>query len=849
MRSIRPRRVLVLTAAAMALVLLLPAQALGHAERDVVFPDGNGTTPQVLRSGPKLVVCKGDSSQLFGSLPTALRERNERLYRECMQDGFRNIQAAVDAVQERNTRILVLPGVYQELPSRRAWARGCDGRDGDTPESRSILSYAEQRQCPHVQNLVGIFGDSGDPGRECDLPQCGLQIEGTGASPTDVILDGGFRVPNGIRADRLDGARFLNFTVQRFESNALYVLQTDGFLIQDMLGRWTDEYSFLTFASDHGLYNRCESYGNGDGALYPGSASDINNGTGNDPVERFAIEIKNCRGHHSALGYSGTAGNSVYAHDNSFDHNQSGVVTDSIFPNHPGLPQNHARFEDNRIFSNNTRYVKYVQNGTCDKPIIKRGYEHGTVCPTVPAPVGAGLVIAGGNYNRIVGNSIFDNWRAGTYQIHVPAPVREEYDPEKQFDTSHFNRYRDNRMGFGPSGYWQPNKVDFWWDDQGEGNCWEGNVAKQGEPTHNATDPRGLPSCPEGSENIPINAVKLSQIAACATYNRDDEEFRDPPNCDFFDRPSRPDGREPGAPRVRRTAGGNRFTVATGVSRDVFAGGSDAVVVAPGFDEPAALVAAPLAAQVDGPLLLTRRRTLSDTTADEIRRLDAERVYVVGRVSPRVLRRLRDQGAREVRVVAGRNRYRTAAQVARLMGGTEVYVARGTQQDPAAIGLAGLAASQERPIVLSGRRTLPAAAKTVLEDMEVINATLYGKRRHLAATVRNGVARRVVITDRMAQPRRFQLSAAAVRLAVRGIADESKLWVVKSKSTDAAAAATAVAQRDGAVLLVNGRDLEQSRATRRYLRNHGADLRLITIAGGSRRVSDQVKQQIKAVTQ
>ncbi|MEU7702940.1 hypothetical protein, partial [Streptomyces sp. NPDC039028] len=30
--------------------------------------------------------------------------------------------------------------------------------------------------------------------------------------------------------------------------------------------------------SDHGLYKNCESYGNGDSGIYPGSASDINDG-------------------------------------------------------------------------------------------------------------------------------------------------------------------------------------------------------------------------------------------------------------------------------------------------------------------------------------------------------------------------------------------------------------------------------------------------------------------------------------------------------------------------------------------------------------------------------------------
>ena len=33
-------------------------------------------------------------------------------------------------------------------------------------------------------------------------------------------------------------------------------METDGFVIDSVVGRWNDEYGFLTFADDHGLYHR-----------------------------------------------------------------------------------------------------------------------------------------------------------------------------------------------------------------------------------------------------------------------------------------------------------------------------------------------------------------------------------------------------------------------------------------------------------------------------------------------------------------------------------------------------------------------------------------------------------------
>jgi hypothetical protein len=860
MRLTMSPRLTAVIAGALVLLVIVPALAFAHEERHAEFPDGNGTTPRLLTaktSNDTLLVCKSDSKTLFSTLPIGLRERNQRLYQRCMDHGFRHIQAAVDAVQHRKTRILVLPGVYREEPSLRAHREGCDNLDGqsngDEPGTPSVLTYRQQRRCPHVQNLITIFGDS-DGNRECDLPQCGLQIQGTGRKPSDVVLDGGFKTLNGIRADRVDGVRFDNFALQRFEFNALYILETDGFLIHDMLGRWNDEYAYLTFASDHGLYNGCEAYGNGDSGVYPGSASDLNTNRGIGAVPRYALEIRHCRGHHNALGYSGTAGNSVWAHDNQFDNNAAGMVTDSIYPDHPGLPQDHARFSDNKIFSNNTNYFRYVKNGVCDRPFMKRDYEHGVVCPVIPAPVGSGIVIAGGNYNKIMNNDIYDNWRTGTFQFNVPAELRNEHDPQKQFDTSHYNRYRGNRLGFGPAGNWQPNALDFWWDDQGDGNCWGSNNAKRGEPTDNALNPQGAPNCENPSQWVESNPIKLAPLLPCASYDRrGDETAQNPPGCTFFNQPDRPADREPTVPTTTRTRGKSAAGTAVGVSRRAFRSGSDAVVIARAGRQAAALAAAPLAGKVGGPLLLTGPGGLPRATADEVRRLDARRAYVVGNVPPRVVRTLHDIGVQSVKQLSGDTAFQTAAAVARVMGGTDAYIVRGPSgKHPDvshAFGLAGMAASQQRPILFAKRRQLPAATRHALNQLDLVNATLFGGQHRMGAAVRKAVGRRVDDTDRIRGYKRFGLSAAAARWAVKGIADRTKLWVAQGdRSLDAVVAGAAVARRDGVLLTVDGDNLERSHDSRRWLRIHQIDVRVLTLVGGDRRISDRTAGQIRTLT-
>lgn len=510
-----------------AFALLVPALPVhAHPERESFFPPGYGEVPHYRTSGPRLLVCKpGGSLAAINELPAPFKRKNLELYRECLRTGFQHVQDAVSAVKEQGSRILILPGVYREDPYRAKPSGPCKD-----VLVNGIISYEDQVKCPHNQNLIAILGDSvSDEDRVCDLAVCELQIEGTGDDPLDVIIDNKWAKLNGLRADRVDGVYLRNFTVQRAEFNSVYVHETDGFVIDRMLTRWNHEYGFLAFTSDHGLFKDCESYGNGDSGIYPGSAAD-HHGT------RVSIEVARCSSHHNLIGYSGTAGNSVWVHHNRFFMNATGIATDSFASGHPGMPQDSGRYEHNWIYRNNQNYFDYWRDGTCDKPIERRGYERGVVCPTFIIPVGTGIVIGGGNANMVADNWIYDNWRWGTFLVGVPAYLRGDMEPTHQFDNSHNNRFIGNRMGWAPGGKPLPNGMDFWWDQQGEGNCWLGNLAARGQSI--TSDPIMLPVCestpPPG---FPVHP-KQALVAPCAAADpsRPDEAV----GCDWFTSPPRP---------------------------------------------------------------------------------------------------------------------------------------------------------------------------------------------------------------------------------------------------------------------------------------------------------------------
>ena len=550
--------VVAVVAVALAALATLPASAGAHAERATFFPDPNqGAFPEYREDGPELVVCTRDSGRYIRDLVenSAVRRENEELLSKCR---FRTIQMAVN-VARNGYRIKVLPGKYTESRWVNSPPPGCE----DFYTSGGSMSYEQHRQCPNAQNLIAILGDTnGD--RICDA-KCDIQIEGTGDDPGDVKILGKRQKLNVIRADRADGLYLKNFLVQMSDFNNIYVLETNGFRIDDVNSRYSREYGILSFASDHGIYENCDTSYNGDSGVYPGSGPNARHGQPDAHGHVYGIEVRNCKSYENTIGMSGTAGNGTWAHDNVFRDNATGVTTDSFAGGHPGMPQDNSKWSNNLIYSNNNDLFNDERDAYCQQtPWEERDVQK--VCPTFQVPVGTGILIAGGNANVVEENYIFDNWRRGTMLHWVPAALRGEQDSGKTYDTSANNRYLRNCMGTRPfdlatvdfsvcEGTRDANGVDFWWDeeegqdcveeepgcvdnDSANGNCWTGNQGFDGAPYTSDPPALLLPNCPGLDAFRSGNSAKQATLVPCATWNPEDNT--DPPGCDWFTRPPEP---------------------------------------------------------------------------------------------------------------------------------------------------------------------------------------------------------------------------------------------------------------------------------------------------------------------
>lgn len=526
------RRLLIVVSLVTAFVALAFAPALAHEERPAQYPPGNPAItapPKYRTSGKALVVCtRATKVTVKKKLKGKVQRRNKALLKKCR---FRHIEDAVLKAKS-GYRILVMPGRYEELPSRKVPVDDPACKDDYVPASdgHEVPSYDYQVKCPRSKNLITIAGDRNGDGK-CDT-LCNLQIEGTGSSPSQVTVVGDKTKQNAIRADRADGFYLTNMKVLYGDINSVYVMETDGFTLKNLITGQARRYGVLSFTSDHGLYDTIDAYGNGDSGVYPGSGS-----PGGANCERYGIELRNINSHDNVLGYSGTAGDNVWVHDSSFHDNSTGLATDSFASGHPGMPQHCAKWENNRIYSNNADLFNPERQQYCkDTPYPQRDLSK--TCPTFQVPVGTGAIIAGGNKDIVQNNYIFDNWRDGVKLLWVPAYFRGENDPSKTDDTSYDNQFKNNKMGTAPDGTKSPNGNDFWWDGEGSGTCFDGNQGAGGDAVK-TTGPR-FPACSDPLKDLksPGDGSMTASQASCSTWDPDTNP--DPPACDWFVQPKHP---------------------------------------------------------------------------------------------------------------------------------------------------------------------------------------------------------------------------------------------------------------------------------------------------------------------
>lgn len=574
------RRFLLALALAFSAVLVAPGTSQAHVERPSywpvptadcsITPCAGGKVPTIRslvsaldasKPGKTRVVCKPNSMTILkasiasarkygyyirptdkrafsASEATSLLNLNAKLFKLCT---YGEIQPAVTA-SGNNDRVVVMPGLYKEPTSRSkpTFDPACDKYETKSDSGDpGALSHEYQLNCPNDANLVAVIGRdkgkgvAGDPVTPLEdrhgVPnpgkciRCNFQIEGSGVKANDVTLEAGdekagnggpsaagHKKDVGIFVDRADGFVLRNLAVRHAREHNIYLLETDGYMLDRFKVYYGGAYGVLTFVGDHGVMQNCEATGSGDSGLYPGSGAPSlleNRNKSFYPTARISQTIRACDSHRNTSGFSGTNSHGTLVASNNFYNNALGYTTDVFTAaGHPGFPQ------DGNIVRNNNFYNNNFNPFTADSD----------VAPFIPAPVGTGLWLAGGNQNVVKHNRFYDNWRRGVMLFSVPdatvcGPIIGDIETPVPgcnvlgISTSYDNSFDSNKMGVAPNGAVKPNGQDFWWDSfpGNTGNCWWGNTAAPGKTVTSNTM---LPNCSNGTK--PNTSIGLSNIVA-----------------------------------------------------------------------------------------------------------------------------------------------------------------------------------------------------------------------------------------------------------------------------------------------------------------------------------------------
>ena len=170
--------------------------------------------------------------------------------------------------------------------------------------------------------------------------------------------------------------------------HGFYTEETDGILLDRVKFFWNADYGHLSFTTDHHVVQNCEGFGSGDAVVYPGAAPQTGEyrKQGFYPERRYNTIIRRCDLHGSAMGYSGSMGNSVRVTNNRFYGNANGLTTDTLSsPGHPGFPADGMRIDHNWFYANN---LDVYREGNPFEALV-------------PQPVGTGLLLGGPQRRRL----------------------------------------------------------------------------------------------------------------------------------------------------------------------------------------------------------------------------------------------------------------------------------------------------------------------------------------------------------------------------------------------------------------------------------------------------------------
>ncbi|MCX6524087.1 MAG: right-handed parallel beta-helix repeat-containing protein, partial [Actinobacteria bacterium] len=217
------------------------------------------------------------------------------------------------------------------LATLALFATACSGSDsesgGDSNNadsgSDSAMTIAVPADQPTIQDAV----DAAKPGalilispgvynEDVDVTTDDLTLRGLDRNT--VILDGQFKLENGVRILEANGVVVENMTARNFTSNGFYWTGVEGYRGSYLTAYRNGDYGIYAFDAVNGQLDNSLGSGSPDAGFYIGECYPCN------------ALIDNVISENNGLGYSGTnSGGDLYIVNSTFRNNRAGVVPNS----------------------------------------------------------------------------------------------------------------------------------------------------------------------------------------------------------------------------------------------------------------------------------------------------------------------------------------------------------------------------------------------------------------------------------------------------------------------------------------------------------------------------------------
>lgn len=215
-------------------------------------------------------------------------------------------------------------------------------------------------------------------------------------------------------------------------------------------------------------------------------------------------------------------------------------------------------------------------------------------------------------------------------------------------------------------------------------------------------------------------------------------------------------------------AGDRRYDTAVELSKSKF-NSADTVVIAGGYALADGLAATPIATHYGSPLLLVESGNIPEVTKNEIKRLGAKNVIIVGGttvVNQNVENQLLNIGVSKITRLGGSTRYETSLLVAQYIDSNlynvENIVVTNGLGEADALSIAPVAGRDKMPIILVKSNEIPSATYSWVRGEGIKNAYIIGGTTAISDNVLNqvnGITANDISGNRLGGSTRYETNA------------------------------------------------------------------------------------------